>query len=393
MFLSSLLYVDDVFDMTASLDDRLKAHQQALLFSKENNLGLSGTKCFCMAINNRGELLDPMVIDGEKVVIPVHELTYLDDVFNDMGNNDSLIKDRVKRAVKAIISIASLIEEANLGIYEVSVWLLLYRSLFLPTVLFNSETWSRLRETDVQQLRLVQLKFLKKIFRLASSTPNSFLLLEFGVLPIEGEIHKRQLMYLHKILQRDKDDPVSQMLSNLMAFDVKGEENWWTQVRPLLQVYGLPEDVEVIKLLSKSTFKTMVNKGVEQVMLQKLQTECSSLKKTVDLKYDQLGMQEYLRVLYPSQSKLILKSRCKTLDIKLHNTYKFDDELCRRCGVCPESLEHIINCKQIEKVQVCVLEAGEISDLVSVQLSRVASRIQNFLEEMEKGRGTLESED
>ena len=42
---------------------------------------------------------------------------------------------------------------------------------------------------------------------------------------------------------------------------------------------------------------------------------------------------------------------------------------------------------------MCVLEAGEISDLVSVQLSRVASRIQNFLEEMEKGRGTLKSED
>ena len=46
-----------------------------------------------------------MVIDSEKVVIPVHEIIYLGDVFNDMGNNDGLIKDRVKRAIKATISI------------------------------------------------------------------------------------------------------------------------------------------------------------------------------------------------------------------------------------------------------------------------------------------------
>ena len=99
------------------------------------------------------------------------------------------------------------------------------------------------------------------------------------------------------------------------------------------------------------------------------------------------------RVLYPSQSKLILKSRCGTLDIKLHNKYKFDDELCRRCGVCPESLEHIINCSEGEAIQLSVSEIGDISDLVSVQLSRIASRVQKFLEEVEKGVGTVDAED
>ena len=200
-------------------------------------------------------------------------------------------------------------------------------------------------------------------------------------------------MYLHKISQRDVSDPVAQMFRNLVNFSEKGEENWWTDVKPLLGKYGLPEDMEVIKLLSKTTFKTMVNKGIEHFMFQKLKTDCSKLKKTADLEYTRLGMQEYLQVLYPSQSKLILKSRCGTLDIKTQNTYKFDDEMCRKCVRCVESLEHIINCQQKEEIQLCVSEIGEISELVSVQLTRIASRIQNFLEEVDLGHGSMDNED
>ena len=98
-------------------------------------------------------------------------------------------------------------------------------------------------------------------------------------------------------------------------------------------------------------------------------------------------------MLYPSQSKLILKSRCRTLDIKTQNTYKFDDVMCRKCEMCVESLEHIINCKQAEEIQLCVSEIEEISELVSVQLTRIASRIQNFLEDVEQGHGSMDSED
>ena len=193
MTLSSLLYVDDLLDLAETLIDRENSHQQALLFTKENNLSLSGTKCFGMAINDENS--PPiLVIDEEKHVNQVDEIVYLGDVFNELGNNDGLIKDRIRRATKAMISIGSLIKEANLGMHEVQVWLLLYRSLFLSTVLFNSQAWSRLRKKDIQQLQIVQQKFLKRILNLPSSTPNSFLFLELGVLPIQMEIQKRQLV-------------------------------------------------------------------------------------------------------------------------------------------------------------------------------------------------------
>ena len=270
---------------------------------------------------NCDEVLPVLYIDEDKIVHPTDEIVYLGDVFNEKGDNDGLIKDRIRRATKATIIISSLISESNLGIHEVSVWLLLYYSLFFPTVLFNSQTWTRLRKKDLQKLKVAQLKYLKRIFKLASSTPNSFLFLELGILPIEGEIHKRQLMYLHRILMLPMEDPVHQMFLNIMELSEKGEDNWWTQVKPLLPKYNLPENLNEIAQLTKEAFKKRVRKGVTDVMFNELKQKCESLKKTAGLHYDVLELQEYLKVLYPNQARVVLKSRCKTLDIKTHNTY------------------------------------------------------------------------
>ena len=212
------------------------------------------------------------------------------------------------------------------------------------------------------------------------------------MLPIEGEIHKRQLMYLYKILLLPDDDPVSQMLRNLISMSENGEENWWSHVRPLLPLYGLPEDFNVIKQLSKNTFKLMVNKGVEHTMLEQLKRDCSLLKKTKDLSYSKLAMQDYLKVLFPNQAKLILKSRCQTLDIKAHNTYKFQeyDTSCRKCGICEETLDHVVNCEKSEYIDVrTVFEMDCISDsdMMAVQLSRIAGRIKSFYDEVRESSG------
>ena len=56
----------------------------------------------------------------------------------------------------------------------------------------------------------------------AKSTCNAFIYLELGVLPIEYEIHKRQLMFLYRILNLDDDDPVYRMYENMIQFSLNG---------------------------------------------------------------------------------------------------------------------------------------------------------------------------
>ena len=391
MMLSSLLYVDDLLDLTETLSDREKSHLQAIVFTKQNNMSLSGTKCFGMGINS-DEPLPVLPIDVDKQVIPVEEIVYLGDVFNTKGNNDGLIKDRVRRATKAMISISSLVKETNLGIYEVQVWLLLYRSLFLSTVLFNSQAWSGIRKKDIEQLQIVQLKFLKRILNLPSSTPNSFLFLELGVLPIEKEIHKRQLMYLHRILTMSEEDPVRQMFTNLVEFTDKGESNWWSQVKPFLVKYNLPQSLDEIKNLSKVTFKGMVNKAVATTAFEELKAECGSLKKTADLSYDTFKLQGYLSKLFPNQARVIFKGRCKTLDIKTHNTYMYrEDTACRGCGIENETLEHVLNCGHEECLTLDLSRIDTDSDNVVTKLIQAVNRITSFKEMCEEKENSQKS--
>ena len=284
MILSSLLYVDDALDLSTTLTDRHESHDWAVLFTKLNNLSLSGTKCFEMALNV-DEAPPSLVIDELKKVLPTDVIVYLGDLFNRKGNNDDLIQDRVKRGTKASICISALVKESYLGKYEISVWLLLYHSLFLSTILFNSQAWSKLRVKDLEKLQVLQLKFLKKAVGVASSTPNSFLYLELGILPIEAEIHKRQIMFLHRILLLPDNDPVRLMLTNMMELHDQGETNWWTQVKILLPKYGLPTELDAIKILKKETLKQTVIKSIKRVVLEDLIRECNGLKKTADIRH------------------------------------------------------------------------------------------------------------
>ena len=79
--------------------------------------------------------------------------------------------------------------------------------------------------------------------------------LELGILPIEYEIHIRQLSYLHRILNLEEDDPVFIMWQNMKNFSQCGEANWWTDVSNLLENYELNLTLPEMKAMSKAVFK------------------------------------------------------------------------------------------------------------------------------------------
>ena len=396
--ISALVYVDDIIDLSSSVEDFVLSHQNAVLFAKKKKLTLSGTKCYWMVLNRKAKdgPIPTLEIDGENIVLPAPEIVYLGDVFNELGNNDGLIADRIKRGTKAMITIASLMAETEVGAHHVEIMLLLYRSLFLSTMLFNSQTWSNLRKKDIDCLRTLQLKFLKRILGVASSTPNAFTFLEFGVLPIEYEIEKRQIMFLHRILQMDSTDPVFQLFVEMKRFSEAGEKNWWTGVEQCLVKYNLPTDLDVVKKMSKESFSALVKKVVAQTALDCLKTECAGLKKTGSLRYDSLKVQDYLSFLYPSHSKTIFKWRSQTLDIKSHSTYKYDNLTCRGCGIEDELPCHVINCGFEEEIEpdVDVLAVDKLDQATKCDLVRMVMRINSFIDRVTNPDGCEEpSED
>ena len=92
-------------------------------------------------------------------------------------------------------------------------------------------------------------------------------------------------------------------------------------------------------------------------------------------------MQKYLKAMYPGAAKTIFKCRAKTLNIKEHTKYKHADCLCRWCGVCDETLNHVVNCGSDNEPIIDVEKT--LQDLDIDELSRIALRVDEFLAKVE----------
>ena len=269
--------------------------------------------------------------------------------------------------------------------YYFNVALLLYPALFLSTVLFNSQTWSNLRKKDYDQLKRLQSKFIKRIVGVSYSTCTAFTFLELGILPIECEIHIRQLCYLHRILNLDETDPVHEMWRNMKVFHECGETNWWTGVSKLLDRYGLNINLDEVKEMSKARFKELVKMKVRQCAFNDLKTECQSKKKTGNMTYSELKLQPYFTKMFPGDSKTLFQCRSGTLDIKDHRTYKYKDRMCRGCGKQEETLDHILNCNMEngEYEEKLCMDFNNSSEWEDLTVLRCVQRIKAFLAEID----------
>ena len=277
LIVSSLVFVDDMLDVSLTWDDANEAHENSVTFSFKKKMNHKSTKCKSLVTNKKKKDPLPELMIGEDMIENVSIIEYLGDVFNSKGDNTDLVKDRIKRGTAAMISIEAIMADLQLGTHTVSVYLLLYHSLFLSTMLFNSQAWSNLTKKDIENLQTCQLKILKKILGGARSTSNAFTFLELGVLPISYEIHKRQLSFLHHILNLSEDDPVKKMYNNMKK--LPGERNWYNCVAKLLETYKISMTEEEIKSCSKEAFKGRIKKAVREVALEKLQEECSNQRK------------------------------------------------------------------------------------------------------------------
>ena len=133
--------------------------------------------------------------------------------------------------------------------YTLSSLLLLYKTVFLKTILYNSETWNNLTNNDVSKLNVIQNKYLKWMLHTPKGTCTSFTLLELGLLPISHVIAYRKLSFLHHILNLPDDDPVRYVYEDQKLYS--HESNWYNEVSGLISCYELEKDEEKIKTMSK----------------------------------------------------------------------------------------------------------------------------------------------
>ena len=204
-----------------------------------------------------------------------------------------------------------------MGIHAVATLLLLYKSLFLPVLLYNAQAWSNLTKSETQDLQRVQLKFLKRSMHAPSSTSNPRTFLETGILPISYEIHVKQLSFLQHIVTLESSDPV--LKSYRQQLQYPEAPNWVNQVAQLRSIYNISEEVAK---LSKKVWKEKIKKQVRNRALLGLNNELKNQKKAQSLPpYHNLVSQDYITTLSPRIARKVFHIRTGTIDLRTVRTF------------------------------------------------------------------------
>ena len=186
---------------------------------------------------------------NENPIEHVSKFKYLGDVINSNANNESLISQRIENVYNKMLGITAIYKEICLGQYETHVLIRLYHAVFISTLLFNCQTWTRVRKYDIDTLAVVQLIYLKQALRVPYSTPNVVVYFEMGLLPIEYVIDMRRFVYLHYILMLTNDEPVKNLY--YQQLELAFEEHWANEIHHLVKQYNIIVEEAYVKSLPR----------------------------------------------------------------------------------------------------------------------------------------------
>ena len=159
-----------------------------------------------------------------------------------------------------------------LGPYLYEAFKVLRSSLFLSSVLSNSESWVGLSNNNIKDLESVDEQLLRSIFSSDLSkhakTPKELLYLETGTIPIRFIIKSRRLNFCWYLLNQDEDSLLGEFFKAQCDSPTKGD--WVSGVTQDIKDLELNMTFDQIKDCSKEAFKDTVKKHVNAAGLKYL---------------------------------------------------------------------------------------------------------------------------
>ena len=273
--------------------------------------------------------------------------TYLGDVLSSDGSHTKNIQQRRNKGLGISNQIMQILESTYFGKYYFEIAMVLRESLFLSSILLNSEAWVNYTEKDVRILEQCDEILLTRILDCDGNTSNALKYLEMGILPIRYEIMKRKLSFLQYLLKEDKESMIYQILKATQDNPLKND--FVSTCKKYMKILKIEISFEDIGKMTKNRFKNVLKEKTRQAAYKYLLEQKSKQSKISDIKYSKLKMQPYLaegdRDI--SLSKLIFKARGRTLDIKMDKKWKYDDKSCSGCKINEETGEEIMRCKEL----------------------------------------------
>ena len=202
------------------------------------------TKCHKIHVGKMNENCPQLQVHGTPMKTVFSDV-YLGDEISADGTNKLNIQRRVMKGNGMMNQIMTMLEKTSVGRHYFRIALLLRDSIFLSSVLTNSEVWYGLTKSDIEELETLDKSLMRNFFKVSTSTPVAGLYLESGSVRISTLIKARRINYLHYPLKLPNSDMLSEFFSTQWNHSTKLD--WTEQVKLDLLDFGLPRDLETLE--------------------------------------------------------------------------------------------------------------------------------------------------
>ena len=354
--IKNLIYVDDIAavgnkEMVEEAGKNLKImeDQKGFVFNTE--------KTNYINIRTGREKEEEVIINVTKGRIEKkEEYKYLGNWITTNGTVEKqleVIENKMEGMIKEVMRLG---KEEELGVYAVQARLLMYERTIVPTMTFNLEVWTKLRESDWKRLEKMQAKALKRILMLPISTPYWGILQQTGIWPIRERINYHRLMLYENLMTSDNE-----RLGKVVVMGQRhvGGTNWLSETEKTAKRLGMTLKVEE---MTKEQWKKKV-KGKTEGEIEKQWKEKREMKKLRHVREQRFQRQEYLDNSKPKEASEYLKIKLEMKDIGKNLGNK---RQCT-CGK-EETIEHVIECKEVKRRMT---DSISLEDIKSPEKARI----------------------
>ena len=252
-----LLWFDDVISCVEGNDNQVKMLDQIAEFAIRHKLRCGAEKCKVMRIGKHSDEKQKWKL-GTLDIEETDIYRYLGDIVTNDGKNAKNIEARKGRAFATSSGINSIAGTSVLRRMETKVLLELHDKVFLSALLTNAEAWT-LGKGERDEMERIEIQTLKMLFDLPVHTPTPAIIYSFGTLYTSLRIEKKQLIYLHRIINSSNTSLIRKTLLILEQLNL----GWAKTIKETLKKLDLPTDFTVIQSVTKRQWKNAVNARIE----------------------------------------------------------------------------------------------------------------------------------
>ena len=250
------------------------------------------------------------------------------------------------------------------------------KAFLRSSILYASETYYNLRETEVRQLERIEESYMRKILKTKKSCPISQLYLEFGQSPARFEIMKLRLYFLKYILDEEKESLIKRFLE--LQIKIPTKNDWASTCKSDLKSLNMNLSFEEIRKMSADKFKEIVKSCCSIKAFEYLLKRRG--RKGGEIEYKELEMATYLlpnSVLKINDQRGIFALRNRMNNIPANFCSSEENREKCQCGSI-ETNEHIYYCELLNSESIEV-EFEKIYEGTETEMKNIWTRFKkNF---------------